>query len=146
MKRKMLVVAILAIFLTLCLSGYSLAQNAPDKTARKSRRNTERKELQGEVTWITKNKIAFVIARGDRSETEMLLPIAKDAQLVHVSSLDQIHAGDTVSIEYEEVTEGEKADRVAKKIYFIRPGNKVRPPFFDNPNKGQSDNGLLKSE
>ena len=88
------------------------------------------KELQGEVTWISKAKdrIAIVFQRQGGGEEEILLPIGKDVQLQHIKSLDELKVADVVSIQFEESNElgpdGPRTTRKAKAIIFVRPGLK----------------------
>ncbi|MFH1876352.1 MAG: hypothetical protein ABH865_05640 [Candidatus Omnitrophota bacterium] len=41
------------------------------------------KEIQGEVTWIARDRIALVFSSTADSEQEILLPFDADAQIVH---------------------------------------------------------------
>jgi hypothetical protein len=87
------------------------------------------KEVQGEVTWVGKDRIAVVYSRNDEgaSEEEILLPLAKGATFKNKKMLKEIQAGDTVRITYEEVTQTDaetKVSREAKEITFIRAAAK----------------------
>jgi hypothetical protein len=100
------------------------------------------KEVQGEVTWVGKNRIAVVYAESGTSESEILLPFDKDVKLEHIQQLGQIAQGDIVRIQYEEVVEesaqGRKEERKAKVISFVRSGLRApKPPLVDE------DGGVL---
>jgi hypothetical protein len=99
----------------------------------------ESKNIQGEVTWISKNKIAIVFSHGQDTEEEILLPFDKNVALEHVSDLAQIKQGDTVYVEYEETTQETKEGTTqvtdkAKTISFIRAGTPKLPP--QQPSEG----------
>ena len=139
------------IFKWVMAAALCLGLTAGLYAAEKVKKATQLKELQGVVTWIRKDKIAIVYRSDEatHSEEEILLPIGKDIQLVHKNSLSDISVGDTVSIQYEEVTEegadgAVKSSRKAKAIIFVSPGFKKPIPAAQNPEPGQSQ--ILKSQ
>lgn len=86
------------------------------------------KELQGEISGISKESISIIYNRDLEKgiDYEMLLPIEKgNIQLIHKNSLDELCVGDTVRLQYEEETkedeEGRKIKRKARVISFIKP-------------------------
>jgi len=131
MLRK-IIPSVLTVAVVFIFMGAGLAKEEKSKGQIGPKRTSVKKELQGEVTWISKtgDRIAIVYNRDEasRSEQEILLPIDKNTVLQHKKNLDEIKAGDTVSIQYEEVTEetpeGIKSKRMAKTIYFIRAAQK----------------------
>lgn len=113
------------------------------------------KEIQGEVTWIGKDKIAIVYKKDveHRSEEEIVLPIDKKVSLQHLKSISDVAAGDTVYLLFEESTEegpgGPKLSRIVKKIGFIRKGQKKPIPALtpETPLKKDEEEGwILKSQ
>lgn len=87
-----------------------------------------KKSVTGEVTGIMANFIG--VSSGEKSATgaprEFAFNLNKDVKLEHKKSLNQIGVGDTVRIDYDEVTtekpDGNKSSkRVVKAISFIRP-------------------------
>jgi len=127
MRKKIMRIG-LAAALVFIFMGAGLAKEEKSK----GQRTSVMKELQGEVTWISKtgDRIAIVFSRDEakRSEQEILLPVDKNIVLHHKASIGDINTGDTVSIQYEEVTEetpnGVNSKRTAKAIYFIRAAEK----------------------
>lgn len=115
-------------------------------------------ELQGEVTWVGKDKIAIVYQRhtsasGFSSEEEILLPIAKDVKLQQVGNIGGITAGDTVYVLYEERLEktdiGEKATKTVTKIRLVRKGvKKVIPGAISRSmaEEAEQSGEILQSE
>jgi hypothetical protein len=119
----------LAIVLVFGLAELGFSQEEKDKE--KVKTTSVMKEVEGEVTWIGQNKIAILYrvdeAKGE--EYEILLPLdEKDLTFVHKKNLGEIGKGDTVNVQYEEITEegeeGRKTDRKAKVISFVKAGVK----------------------
>ena len=108
------------------------AQKA-EKNNDEERRNvikTESKEITGQVSAISKDYIGVIYQTGKNSENEMGIYIEGAPQLERVKDLTQIQAGDTVTVEYEKVSEKDKQDNefarhVVKKIIFVK---KAPPP------------------
>lgn len=99
-------------FLVFCLILPCSAQEGKGKV----RRATLAKAVQGTVTWARKDKIAVLYATTNAAEYEILLMLAKDVKFVHISKLEQLHMGDTVSVQYEEaIEEGPQETRRAEE-------------------------------
>ena len=104
-----------------------------DKSESKEERSvikTESKEITGQVSAISKDYIGVIYQTGKNSENEMGIYIEGAPQLERVKDLTQIQAGDTVTVEYEKVSEKDKQDNefarhVVKKIIFVK---KAPPP------------------
>ncbi|MCM8780830.1 MAG: hypothetical protein NC908_02770 [Candidatus Omnitrophica bacterium] len=89
---------------------------------------TVTKEIEGEVSWIGRGYISVVFERDveKATENEILLPLDKDLKIYHKKSLEEIKPGDTVRIQYEEITEEYPEGRrrefsLAKAITFLKP-------------------------
>ena len=117
-----------------CLSGISQAKQEEEVVSVKL------KQVQGEISAITKDFIAVVYKQDKKNdrEYEMALPIGKDVRLVHKKRLDEIKEGDIVAIQYEEkITrykdykgeEKEHSQRRAKLIKFLKPAE-ARPELI----------------
>lgn len=119
---------LLALVISFGVAQVCWAQQAAGRLQDKKKpsRFSELKEIQGVVSWISKRYIAVVFKSDDatRSEEEMLLPFDKDLKFEHRKNLGEISVGDTVAVQYEEVTQdspdGAKTNRQAKKVIFIR--------------------------
>lgn len=114
----------LVIVLALCLTNMSFAEaNKESKSSRAT------KEVQGEVTWIGKDKIAVTYGKDEATGTEyeILLPFnTADLSIAHKKNLGEINVGDTVKVQYEEESleygDGRKEGKLkAKIISFLRP-------------------------
>jgi len=110
------------------------------------------KIMQGEVTWIGRERIAVVYkkAADGKSEEEMLLPFDKNVELEHLRSLSDISTGDIVSIVFEESTEegldGPRLTRKVKKIGYIRKGKKIGIGEKEEQAVKQEETQVLRSE
>ncbi len=97
------------------------------------------KEIQGEVAGISKDSIAIIYNRNEATgeEYEMSFPVAKEAGIAHKKSISEIAVGDTVNVQYEEITEKSAEDkekdpeikRQVKVITFIRPALRTPEPL-----------------
>lgn len=132
--KKMSIISVLVITLVLGLTEIVFVQSAAaEKAGDKIRRRSVMKEVQGEVTWIRKDRIAIVFARNEEqgTEEEILLPIDAGVKLEQKQKLQQIEVGDTVAIQFEEVTEEGRQEgrmtRKAKVVRFIRKGAPPKP-------------------
>ncbi len=127
-RRKVGVILFCAALICLSNVNSGLAKEPPKQEEIK--RSVALKELQGEITWVRKNKIAIVYKTDETgsADSEILLPVSPDVKLVHIQSMEQLKAGDVVSIQFEEATEesegASKTARRAKTITFVKPGNK----------------------
>lgn len=127
-KNKSNIIGI-AAFLILSLAGMGFGQEAAntDKDKEKIKTTSVIKDIEGEVTWIGKDKIAIVYKRDleKGGEYEILLPFSDDMTVEHKKSLSEINKGDIVHVKYEEVTdeykEGPKINFKAKVVSFVKP-------------------------
>ena len=97
------------------------------------------KEIQGEVAGISKDSIAIIYNRNEATgeEYEMSFPVAKEAGIAHKKSISEIAVGDTVNVQYEEITEKSAEDkekdpeikRQVKVITFLRPAVRTPEPL-----------------
>lgn len=100
------------------------------------------KEVVGEVSVVSRDYIAIVYGRDEKKglEEEVLLPLIKNVRIEHKQSLSQIKAGDTVKVEFEEITEqgkeSTKRRRIARKIVFVRAAEN-KPEAFKLPEPGE---------
>jgi hypothetical protein len=123
-RHSILIIFAFLLISCLCWPAKGSSQQAKDEV----KRTSVIKEVTGEVTWLRKNRIVIVFKRDKEhgTEEEMLLPIAEDVRIIHKKKLDEISAGDTVMVQYEELTEewpdGKKSRQlVAKTITFLHP-------------------------
>jgi hypothetical protein len=127
MKNKVMKLA--GVFaLIFCL--LTLQESLSQEPKQKARQTSTMQELQGEITWVKKDKIAIVYRTDEtgKVDSEILLPVDKDVKLVHIKSTEQLSVGDVVSIQFEEATdetlEGPKTTRKVKAMIFVRFGAK----------------------
>ena len=86
--------------------------------------------VQGEVAYVSKDYISIIYQRSEdqTEEYEMMLSIDEALELTRVASLDKLNIGDTVTIDYDEITEeypdGPRSRRKAKNVAFTRPAAK----------------------
>ncbi len=143
-SRKIIQI-VLVVALAWGLTAFGFAQQAKEVKKEKIETTSVTKEVQGEISGISKDFIAIVYERDVEKgiEYEMLLPIEKGIRLVHKQTLDQIKVGDIVSVQYEEVTEEYKEvprqKRTAKIISFVKPAEKKPEPV-------ESETAVLNSE
>ncbi|MFH0826296.1 MAG: hypothetical protein V1923_00200 [Candidatus Omnitrophota bacterium] len=113
------------------------------------------KELQGEVTWIRKDRIAVVYKKDTEagSEEEILLPIDEKVSLEYIRSVSNISIGDTVYLQIEESVEqgpdGPRLTKKVKKISLVRKGNQKPIPAttVESPSEAAIEEGrILQSE
>jgi hypothetical protein len=89
----------------------------------------KKKQLQGEVVYLSKDYISIVYSRDKAIENEILLPIDKNLKLEHLRSLANLKIGDTVAVQFMETTEQDeqgnrKKIRTGTVVTFIRPAQK----------------------
>jgi hypothetical protein len=142
MKRIMGLIGFLVLASTI-----GFAQEAKPKAPKELKRFSEMKEIQGEVVWIKPGRAIAIVYQRDienHTEEEILLPLDKDVELEHKKDISQISVGDTVTVQYEEITEEKEAEtrqmRKAKKIIFVKPA--VKKPVTTQPEEEK----VLKSE
>jgi len=125
-SRINLIVSLIIILSLFCF--IEICQAEKDKGIIKT--TTLDKTVQGEISWIGKDYIAIIYQKDEKKgkEYEILLPIDADIQLLHKSNLDQLSVGDTVRVQFEELTEeykeGARKERKAKVISFVKPAVK----------------------
>lgn len=152
MKKKNILTVCAGIFLVVCVAGTAVYAQAQSVAAKKPTiLKKEVKNIQGDVTWIAKNKIAIVYGRGENSEEEIMLPFDKDVALERIGDIAEIKQWDTVSVQYEETTQeapggGIEVINKAKTISFIRAG--TRKPFVpQQPNEGAiTESGQIETD
>lgn len=122
--KTQLFICIGALMLSICLNAVSgWAQNE----AVSEQKNLAKKEVQGEVSGIGYGLISIVYQRDAEKGTaeEILLPLDEVEQIIHKQNINQINVGDTVRIQYDEITQetedGPTVLRKAKVINFIKP-------------------------
>ncbi|MFH1062871.1 MAG: hypothetical protein V1747_08345 [Candidatus Omnitrophota bacterium] len=119
--RNLLLVGLLAV-VCVCVSPLQAENEAVG-----GKKDIASKEIQGIVSGIGYGSIS-VEYKGDAEKgtaEEILLPLDEMEQIIHKQNIKQINVGDTVSIQYDEITqETEKGPtllRKAKVITFIKP-------------------------
>ncbi|MFH1876355.1 MAG: hypothetical protein ABH865_05655 [Candidatus Omnitrophota bacterium] len=131
--RKHYIGALIIFILISFLATSGFARDTPELKKPQFNKTRVAKEIQGEVTWLARDRIAVVFSSTADSEQEMLLPFDADVQIVHKKGLRDIGVGDAVSVAYEEVTEetpeGAKTRRKAKSITFLRKAPAKPTPY-----------------
>jgi hypothetical protein len=129
---------ILVLVLCAVLAGEALAQG------RKVTKVAEKKKaVQGEVVYLSKEYISIVYSRANGIENEILLPIDKNLKLEHLRSLANLKVGDTVAVEFAEITEQDqegkrKKIRAGTVITFVRPAQpKPETTVLDSEELGE---------
>ena len=107
----------------LSISGFAQTKDAPSE----DKVTVVKKSVAGEVTGVMANFIG--VSSGEKSTTgaprEFAFNLNKDVKLEHKKELKQIGVGDTVKVDYDEVTteksDGSKSSkRVARTISFMK--------------------------
>lgn len=109
---------------------------------------TVAKEIEGKVSGISANFIAIAYGESKEASLEMAFDLNKDVKVNHKKSLSEIGMGDTVKVDYDEVTrtrdDGKKiSKRVAKIISFLRKAEKI-PEAIEpevSPDPGEQSGG-----
>lgn len=150
-KRLFFKFGCLFLFLSLIISSSGFAQEkqeAQKEEEEKVNVISAMKEIEGEVSAINKQGIAIVYKKEaeNNKDYEIYLPIDKSLKISHKQSLEQIKEGDTVSVQYEEMTEERKeglkeVNRTAKVITFLRPSEK-KPEVVDEKPEGDGESLL----
>ncbi|MCX7927454.1 MAG: hypothetical protein N2606_04885 [Candidatus Omnitrophica bacterium] len=128
----------LVVLVTLCLVifAYGENQNVEKQNLEKKEPiiDSQVKEVQGEISYITKRSISVVFNRDKEtgSEEEILLPFDSDEIVIeHKRNLSEIQPGDTVLVRYldETIDYGDKKENTikAKVIRFLRPAGEDSP-------------------
>lgn len=118
----------LAGILVLGLAVSALAQTQLVKTEEKT--VTVTKDIEGKVSGISANFIAVVYGENKEASLEMAFDLNKNVKVGHKKSLSEIGMGDTVKVDYDEITktrdDGKKISRrVARMVTFLRKAEKI---------------------
>lgn len=105
----------------------ALAEKAPEQAQDKKILKTERNELSGVISGITKSSVSLVYEKDKKKdiEYEAVFPINKDIQFEHLKSLNDLKIGDEVRIRFEDTNfeysdKSQKVQRKAKVISLIK--------------------------
>ena len=122
---------LIAGFAVSAMAQEKAKENAPDEEKIIS---SATNKITGQIGSINKSSISVVYKRDDAKgeEFEMLFPIDKNLRIVHKKSIRELAVGDTVEVEYEDVTI-EKKDRNEGKrntavITFVSPAETPAEP------------------
>ena len=149
-KKRMVLIMAAGIFI---ICAIALADGDE-----KSKRVVARvaKEIQGEVAGISKDSIAIIYNRNEATgeEYEMSFPVAKEVDIVHKKSINEIAVGDTVNVQYEEITEKSAEDkekdpeikRQVKVITFLRPAVRTPEPLETDVEEEETPFKPLKTQ
>jgi hypothetical protein len=135
----------LAIGLVLFLTATVFAQQKQEANEKKGPLAVM-KQVTGQVSAIDKRCIAVVYKRDAAGEYEIPLTIKEPPKLEHVKELNQIKMGDTVTVQYEQMTEISKdgkeiiGEKFAKTIIFLKPAPPAPPEKEEAENPLASDN------
>jgi hypothetical protein len=137
MIKRVVKIGLIAV-VTLSLTGIGLAAE-PTSVGN---------EVTGEINAISKslNFIAVVYKRDKANGVnyEVALPLTGSINLINVRSLKDLKAGDTVTVEYSDITDFDAANhevhkRVVTAIKFIRPAS---APVNEAPEEPASGSAL----
>jgi len=119
---KIVLVSILVLGLRV-----ALAEKAPEQAQDRKILKTERNELSGVISGITKSSVSLVYGKDKKKdiEYEAVFPINEDIQLEHLKSLSDLRIGDEVKIRFEDTNfensdKSQKVQRKAKVISLIK--------------------------
>ena len=130
----------LLVFLSLSL-GIGFTQDKKDDS--KIKHTRVMKEVQGEISSVSKRSISIIYSRDENNgeENEIMIPLdKKKVQLDHIRSLSELAAGDIVRVQFEEEEiQGQGKDKInfqAKLISFVKKGQpkKVRAQATESNN------------
>lgn len=137
-----------AFVLIFGLADSSFAQEAKKKAENKEPEiKSEVKEIQGEVSYITKRSISVVFSRNKEkgSEEEIMLPFDRQIIIEHKRDISEINIGDIVNVKYLDETKdyGDKKENIikAKVIRFINPAG--RDSVYKKTVTAEAEEGLL---
>lgn len=123
--------------------------NADEAKGKVLKRTTAAKEMQGEISGISKRYISLIYERNleKGTEEEILLPLAEQAvTLEHIRDLKQLGVGDTIGVQYdEESTQYEDKSQESKiKLKIISFIRKSPPkPQSTYPEEGEQPGALI---
>ena len=138
----------LSLALTGLIAGMALAQEkAPQPPADDEKVTTTPNKITGQISDISKKSFSVVYKKDEATggEFEMLFPIDKNLRVVHKKSLSEMKVGDTVEVQYEDVTTEKKDRKEGKRntavITFISPGEEqpAEPVHDTNPAVANND-------
>lgn len=100
------------------------------KEATEERTVSVPKEIEGKVSGISPNFIAIAYGESKQASLEMAFDLNKNVKVNHKKSLSEIAMGDTVKVDYDEITrtrdDGKKISRrAAKMVTFLRKAEKI---------------------
>jgi hypothetical protein len=133
MRKFIISLTAMALF----TAALSIPASAQDKDKEKNKAepviNLTAKEVQGEVSYITKRSISLVTSRNKESgeETEILLPYGKNLVIEHKKNLSEIQSGDVIKVKYteESIDYGDRQEIKieAKVVTFMNPAAQDSP-------------------
>jgi hypothetical protein len=132
--KKTTIGTLVSLVFCLSLIGSGFCQDAAkDEKKKEPVVKSDAKQVQGEVSYITKRSISLVTSRdkdtGD--ENEILLPYNNKLVIEHKKSLSEIQTGDIVAVKYldETIDYGDRQENkiLAKVLTFISPANQDSP-------------------
>jgi hypothetical protein len=132
----------LAIFLFFGMAAFGFAEET--KEVKKEKEEVVKKEVMGEVSGISPNFIAIVYGQNQekQSSLEMAFDLNKDVVVTHKKSLSEIGMGDTVKVDYDQITktkdDGTKISRrLARMVTFLRKAAK-KPELTESASPADS--------
>jgi hypothetical protein len=146
--RKSILITLSVLVFTAALACLSFAkEDSGAENKKPSVSKAQVKEVEGEVSSLTKRSISIVFARDKQAgtESEILLPYGKNVIIEHKKSLSEIQVGDIVSVKYTDETlnygDGKEENKItAKVIRFISPA------AADSPYKKKVVSGETEEE
>lgn len=105
------------------------------------------KKITGEVSGVSNKFIAVVYGRNEKAKSalEMAFNIGSHVNIVNKKSLKEIGIGDTVEVEYQEITrteaDGRKSSKsIAQAVIFVKAGQRIEPVIpASAPAKAQAE-------
>lgn len=79
------------------------------------------KEVSGELSSVNSRFISLIDSKEKGRESEIILYIDEDVELVHLKDLEGLQLGDLIRIRYAEIEKDGSFKRIAQKINFIKP-------------------------
>jgi hypothetical protein len=105
--RKNIILALVTLGLALGNVGLTAAQDKAKENSKDEEKTTSvANKVTGQISSINKNSIAVVYKRDEAKgeEFEMLFPIDKNLRVVHKKNIAELAVGDTVEVQFEDVT------------------------------------------
>lgn len=141
MARRFLIIVMVSL-ISLGIYNLSFAQQNKKTTESKSgvsnvqwpKIEAVNKKVSGEVSGVSNNFIAVVYGRNEKAKSslEMAFNIGSHVNVMNKKSLKEIGIGDTVEVEYQEITrteaDGKKSSKsVAQAVNFVKAGVRIEP-------------------